>query len=352
MTLVSAWVRHAGANEELIVVSDSRVTGGVALNHAPKLFRLERNDSVLAYCGPTLVAYPILLQVKASLDAHEETKNRIIDIVDLKSHIEKTIERLRTQIRDLPSKDDTHRSFKFLLAGYSWKYSEFRAWVFKYDIKTKEFNAYSMPRSGRQFVFMSDVDENEKIARAELMRHLQFCGRRPGRILDWEPLKVLVSIINDDDVRDIGGPPQIIKIYKHGNTLPINVLWPEVKFEDGIRCRVFEINHLGRPLLGYEKTRLLTLDLEADALIEPWKIREYADARNYCESKNLRAKLLANMVRRYALKRALQEEIDEIIKRGGYRFEEIQEAIAAHAHSRIESKTVVKSHIGSKDAAH
>lgn len=76
MTLVATWIRQTKSNEELVIASDSRVTGGIVINCAPKLFRLERNDAVLAYCGPTMVAYPILLQIKASLDAHEETRER------------------------------------------------------------------------------------------------------------------------------------------------------------------------------------------------------------------------------------------------------------------------------------
>jgi hypothetical protein len=88
LTLVVTWIRRLGNSEELVIASDSRLTGGIALNHAPKRFALHRSDAVLAYYGPTVVAYPILLQIKASLDGHEESRDRLIDIVDLKSHIE------------------------------------------------------------------------------------------------------------------------------------------------------------------------------------------------------------------------------------------------------------------------
>lgn len=173
MTLVAAWIRRLGNSEELVLASDSRLTGGIALNHAPKLFPLQRSDAVLAYCGPTLVAYPILLQVKASLDGHDETRDRLIDIVDLKSHIEKAIEGLRTQIQDLPSEDGTDTAFKFLLAGYSWRFSCFRVWTFKYDIVKKKFSAYSMRRTECAFEFMSDVRKNELTARRRLLELLR-----------------------------------------------------------------------------------------------------------------------------------------------------------------------------------
>lgn len=330
MTLVTAWIRNTGANDELVVASDSRITGGIAMNHAPKLLRLERSDSVLAYCGPTVVAYPILLQIKATLDAHDETRDRVIDIVDLKAHIEKTIERLRAKINDLPSKDDTHRSFKFLLAGYSWKYSVFRAWVFRYDIRTREFNAFSMPKGKYKFIFMSDVSENEMLAKKILMENI--CREQGNQKfkLDWEPLKVLLSFIEDKSINDIGGPPQIIKVYKHANTLPINILWPDDRIEHGLPIRTFEINHLGRPLLGYERTRLLTLDLKTWEMVEPWKIRERANYYNELEMCNLRTNLLAELVNRIAWKRdnlQLQATLTEMIK-AGCRFEELQATMA------------------------
>ena len=303
MTLVAAWVRKNKNSQELIVASDSRVTGGIAINCAPKLFRLERNDAVLAYCGPTVVAYPILLQIKAGLDAHEETRERIIDVVDLKSHIEKTIERLRTQIRDLPSKDDTHRSFKFLLAGYSWKFSKFRAWVFRYDITSGEFNAFSMPDTKHQFIFMSDVEKNELIAKNALLKDIYHDHSKPKERLDWEPLKVLISAIENAEVNDIGGPPQLMKIYKHANILPINVLWPEEKIVAGHFTKNYEITHLGRPLLGYERTRLLTLDPLTWEFVEPWNVREHVAYYNECEERKLRAELLTDLLIRLVWQR-------------------------------------------------
>lgn len=317
MTLVAAWVRKTKSNEELIVASDSRVSGGLVINCAPKLFRLERNDAVLAYCGPTMVAYPLILQIKAGLDAHDETKERVIDVVDLKAHIEKTIERLRLQLHDLPSKDDSHRSFKFLLAGYSWKYSRFRAWVFRYDISTGEFNAHSMPNTKHQFIFMSDVGRNEINAKDQLLEKLYRTADGPKSRLDWEPLQILISTIENEKIGDIGGPPQLMKVYKHANTLPINVLWPEEKMHHGHLIKRYEITHLGRPLLGYERTRLLTLDPLMWDFIEPWNIRKRATYYNDCEERKLRWKLLSTLGAQLAWRNrslALQDRLSSMVE--------------------------------------
>lgn len=316
MTLVAAWIRRTVGVEELVVASDSRLTGGIALNHAPKLFPLERADSLLAYCGPTVVAYPILLQVKASLDANEKTRRRLIDIVDLKVHIEKSIEGLRAQIKDLPSGDATNRAFKFLLAGYSWKHGCFRAWIFRYDTQTREFNAHSMPRLGRGFVFMSDVDENERRARERLNRLVFEHRDSPLPHLDWEPLHVLLSFIQDPNCDDIGGPPQIIKVYRHANVLPINVLWRERASLDGIPYLRYEVAHLGRPLLDGEPTGLLTLNLEDWKFVEPWNIRSLAKQYN---DRELRTALHTKLVRLLDRRRRARERgevIHSMLKRG------------------------------------
>lgn len=336
MTLVVAWIRRASANEELVVACDSRLTGGLSLDHAPKIFPLERNDAVLAYCGPTVVAYPILLQVKASLDAHYETRTRVIDLVDLKSHIKKTIEGLRVRVRDLPSRDGTDRSFKFLLAGYSWKYSQFRAWTFRYDSETGEFNAHSMPRNGHDFVFMSDMFENEFEAKRQLMLEI---FQKPSKYiarLNWEPLKVLLKFIRDGSVYDVGGPPQIIKVYRHSNILPINVLWPEDKHQNGLTIRTHQINHLGRPLLGYERTRLLTIDTNTWELIEPWQIRDHAEIYNECERRKLKKMLqqrFAVLLSWRSQSLALQAQLTAM-QTSGASFTELQNAMLKQLSTR------------------
>lgn len=315
MTLIAAWIRCTPGGEELVVSSDSRITGGIMMNHAPKIFRLKRGDAVLAYCGPTLVAYPILIQIQASLDAHEETRSRIVDIVHLKSHIRKTIELLRLPIEDLPSKDDSNRSFKFLLAGYSWKTATFRVWTFRYDIRSGEFNAFSMPRKHR-FVFMSDCFENERDATVKLLRRMANGGNRVARGVDWEPLEVLFGFIRDPSLHDIGGPPQIVKVYKHANTLPINVIWPDDEIGYRAKKQSFQITHLGRPLLGYEKTRYLTLDPETMDLVEPWKIRDRIKQCNDSDEarrKHELLRLLCCALAELRKKKDLQERLTEMV---------------------------------------
>lgn len=43
-----------------------------------------------------------------------------------------------------------------------------------------------------------------------------------------EPFEALVSLLQNLDPTDtIGGPPQLVKIYRHMNCKPIGVYWPK-----------------------------------------------------------------------------------------------------------------------------
>ena len=156
-------------------------------------------------------------------------------------------------------------------------------------------------------------------ARLQLLKAIYRNPNRPSIKLDWEPLDVLLSFIRDPKCNDIGGPPQIMKIYRHANILPINVLWPEDRIQNGLRTRTFEINHLGRPLLDYEQTRLLTLDPQDGSFIEPWNVREYAKAYNDCEERRHRALLFERCIRLILWKRSnllLQERLKTLLRNG------------------------------------
>lgn len=325
MTLVAAWIRRTPGGEELIVASDSRLSGGVALDHAPKIFRLERQDAVLAYCGSTSVAYPIVLQLKAGLDAYEETRSRVLDITQLRTHIQKIIERLRISVSCHDLDDSASTGFKILLAGHSWRYNQFYILMFKLDLRTGEFNSF---RVGGElgFHFMSDVSINENNAKNRLLRQLDSRPKSSNRNLNWEPLDSLLEAIRDPHIQDIGGPPQIVKIYRHSNTLPINVLWSNVVRENGNAYTRHYVTHLGRTLLEYEKSRYLTLDLNTHSLIEPWKIGQLIVERNKekdAELKNEKMVDLVNCIRSLSIRKVKEANLTRLIKMGAA-FDQLQ----------------------------
>jgi hypothetical protein len=102
MTLVAAWIRRVTSHEQLIVASDSCLSMGARWNCVPKIFPLRRDDSVLAFCGNTFYAYPILLQLVNAINNYDKAVTRELDLTDLRTHFLKVIESMRNMVTDLP----------------------------------------------------------------------------------------------------------------------------------------------------------------------------------------------------------------------------------------------------------
>jgi hypothetical protein len=67
-----------------------------------------------------------------------------------------------------------------------------------------------------------------------------------------EPFEVLRDMIRDRVDLAIGGPPQVLKVYRYLNYAPFGVYWPD---RDSGRISV-----LGRPLLDYEECPFGVID--------------------------------------------------------------------------------------------
>jgi Putative serine esterase (DUF676) len=57
MTITIAWTRTAGATKELLIASDSRLTGVGHVDVCQKIFPLDRGDSFFGFCGHTILAF-------------------------------------------------------------------------------------------------------------------------------------------------------------------------------------------------------------------------------------------------------------------------------------------------------
>lgn len=142
MTLLAAWIRKYNNTEELVIASDSRLRFGAAWDCCPKILTLPRSDANLCFAGDTMYAYPIMLQIKNAIDMNDKARSRAMDITDLRGHILRVIEDMRNSIYDLPSGIDEYNAtdFRFILAGYSWKFSTFKIWILQYQ---KDINRFS-----------------------------------------------------------------------------------------------------------------------------------------------------------------------------------------------------------------
>jgi hypothetical protein len=263
MTLTMAWTRMVGTHEELVFASDSRLSGGSDWNCCPKLMLLPRGDSLIAFAGSTLDAYPLMLQFRNWVETDPGARTRFRDINSIKKRMRTIFNDMRIFIDDLPrgqSKPDPP-DCELIFGGWSWQAGDFRAWRFRY-VQSREMMDFEPFASGMKIgrdhpiVFAGNPAAVET-ARDEIIALLMKRGRfRPGiGYFDMEHFEVLRDIIRGEMFDDVGGPPQLFKVYKHGNSQPFAVRWP---MPDGRTVSV-----LGRPLFPRERTHLPVLNPDA-----------------------------------------------------------------------------------------
>lgn len=270
MTLVASWIRSVGQARELVMASDSRLRFGCAWDCAPKVLRLPRGDCAIGFAGDTMHTYPLMLQLISAVENYHKARSRALDLHDLKGHALRVFGHMREYIHDLPQGDIEPEApdAQFILGGYSWLKQDFRIWLISYDAHSKQFKftrTRRWPGNQGEKVFRFAGD-GVREAKDRLQAILRDTGKTNRGGLDMEPFQVLRDMIRDRGHPLIGGPPQIVKVYKHMNCVPYAVYWPNR--DHG------QLTMLGRPLLDYERTQHLALDPDT---LETFKTWEYID---------------------------------------------------------------------------
>jgi hypothetical protein len=204
-----------------------------------------------------------MLQMHHTLRLHPKSLSRATDLYDFKGHILEVINGMRQFMHDLPSARDAigeDETF-FILAGYSWRKSEFAIWTLLYDsrIGAFTFRPSSAWRGVDGYRMTALVGDGIEEAKSRLVDHLRRAGKLTVGGLDMEPLAVLRDMIRDGANPAIGGPPQLVKIYRHMNCTPFGVYWPDRRSK--------QVTVLGRPLLDYEKPNCGVLDPDSFEIV-------------------------------------------------------------------------------------
>lgn len=253
MTLGIAWERVVGDTHELVIISDSRLSGGARTwDGCPKILTLPRSDSVISFAGNTADAYPLMLQTQNTIKLFQKAINRSLDITELKGHLIRIFNHSWSLIDGFPSnqqKPDDPEAV-FLFSGYSWKEKKFKIWTLHFDSNIGRFTFRPTTPWGGQSqgahklaAFVGDED-----AVAEAKRRLVTLLKDRGKIdvgsFDMEPFEVLRDIIREELFHHVGGAPQMYKVYEHSNVARFGAYWPD-KASKTICVH-------GRPLMHYE----------------------------------------------------------------------------------------------------
>ena len=259
MTITVAWVRRNKDTSELLVASDSRLRSRGSLNQTQKIFRLERGDCCLGFCGDAQVAYPLFVQVGSTLNNFIRTRTRAADVTDLVDTIGNVISNLLSSW-DLKADEIAQEiaDTRILFAGWSWRFRRFEVGQFvsegaqfRYH-RLKAKIPHPWKETNRSLVFMGDYEKSYMECLHDILtsRHGIQPRHAPAKMeinFDYEPLEALFSLIKlgrvDTGFPLIGGAPQILKIYPYGSDLPLVVR------EDANSHYL-----LGRKLFDWEKT--------------------------------------------------------------------------------------------------
>ncbi len=281
MTIAIAWVRKLRDCEELVFVSDSRLSGdGINFDGCPKILTLPRSDCAICFAGYTGHAFPMMLQLALAIDSHAPSQRGALDLVALRSHALKVFDRMASQMHSSPRLSivqDTSPDASFIFGGYSWIKKRFQLWSVSYVRTERRFSA----KPCRWLMFSADANRvilrwkknrdnvqslgritfagdraSVSTATTMLLARLNSDARSRQKPLDMEPFEVVRDMLRDPGHSEsIGGAPQIVKVYQYMRTAPLGVFWPDKAHG--------KVHLQGRACLGYERIDRWVLDPDA-----------------------------------------------------------------------------------------
>jgi hypothetical protein len=128
MTLVATWVRQVATLQQLVVISDSRATGGEVWDWCPKVLPLPRPATIAAVAGDLSLAYAYLVQAMSATILETGNRTGRVDIGNFVAQIDRLLKPARSSdhLTDLPPVGDMLEA-ELLIGGWSWRRSRFEA---------------------------------------------------------------------------------------------------------------------------------------------------------------------------------------------------------------------------------
>lgn len=261
MTIGAAWVRTtARGAQELLLVSDSRLSGAGYLDASPKVFTLPRTDAAICFAGDTYFAYPLIAQIAQAIRSHYPMKDRALDYVPFRTYVTNLLNALfdhyDSYVEELMSPDTA-----FLLGGYSWFRKEFCIDLISYNKGTSRFDRREHKKGIGKFGKVQFVGDWKKVALRRLHNLLR---ERHGKnalskestthgAFNYEPFEVIRDLLREAGPNDtIGGAPQLVAVSQHMNSRQTAIYWPTK--EHG------EVFIGGRPVFDFENIENWIMD--------------------------------------------------------------------------------------------
>lgn len=246
MTLVVAWTRPTQTGRELWVMSDSRLSGGKLWDYGPKIFSIGRSDAVIAFAGDTAWTYPLIAQISAYVESFINLRDRVIDIADVYQQVLKMLNQSLSFVSEPAHAMMAVPDCAFIFAGFSARRRNFFVRRISFHPDRKRFEA-THPRSygGESVAFIGDKGPVNATVRR--MSEILKAGKADYPKLGMTPAEAFFEVLSSNRFRDIGGAPQVTKVYEHMNQRHFGVYWPP-----DVPCADQHIYLRGRRLQPYE----------------------------------------------------------------------------------------------------
>ena len=246
MTLVVAWTRTTKTGRELWMLSDSRLSGSKLWDYGPKIFGIGRSDAVIAFAGDTAWTYPLIAQVTAYVESFINLRERVVDVVDLYRQILELLNESPSFVSEPVLPSEALPDCSFIFAGYSARRKNFVVWRIAFHKERKRFEGTPARKYvGESVAFIGDKEPMDATVRR--ISELQTAKGTKDAKLGMMPAEAFFEVLASKRFRDIGGAPQVTKVYDHMNVRHFGVYWtPDVPDEDQ------DIYLRGRRLKPYE----------------------------------------------------------------------------------------------------
>lgn len=202
MTLCVAWRRRVDSEDQLILATDSMITGGFEYPHGTKLLVFSRGDCGLCWEGSTAFTYSFAENARVDIDFSDSLAASDKPLFIVAERITKVVNSLwRANLND-PSSMFKNEELSFLFGGYCPRYKELQFWHIRQNEQLERFSAERRRLSIGKPCFIGS-------------------GRSHARAIfdnepELSPYQALLRVIEDSNIRDVGGIPQLVTIDRTG----------------------------------------------------------------------------------------------------------------------------------------
>lgn len=202
MTLCVAWIRKVEKEDQLVLATDSMITGGLDYPHGTKLLAFDRGDCGLCWEGSTWFTYSFTENARVDINFSDRLGTASSPLFAVKDRITKVFNQLwQANLADKGS-NFKNEKLSFLFGGFCPEFREIQLWHIRQDEQLQSFTAQRRTPSANKPCF---VGSGSGHARTML-------GKEPA----LSPYQVLLKVIEEDSVRGVGGVPQLVSISRTG----------------------------------------------------------------------------------------------------------------------------------------